>query len=107
MRDINVKNLNSYVIKNGHIDCDKDTDDVLNESIVKPINDEMKIIMNKDMCVFFMWDDNNKTIFKYSKREDINESSFKYIIKIPTRILISSDLAFLATVAGKINMSGC
>ena len=42
LRDINVKNLNSYPIKNAHIDCDKDTYDVLNESIVKPINDEIK-----------------------------------------------------------------
>ena len=67
----------------------------------------MKIIMNKDMFVFFMWDDDNKIIFKYSKRDDINQSSLKYTIKIPTRILISSDLAFFATVVGKINMSGC
>ena len=42
LRDINVKKLNSYLIKNAHIDCDKDTYDVLNESIVKPINDEIK-----------------------------------------------------------------
>ena len=30
LRDINVKNLNSYVRKNAHIDCKKDIYDVLN-----------------------------------------------------------------------------
>ena len=44
----------SYVIKNAHIDCDHDTYDVLNKSIVKPINDDMKLLMNKDMFVFLL-----------------------------------------------------
>ena len=48
LRDINVKNLDSYVMKNTRIDCDKDTYNVLKESIVKPLNDEIKIIMNED-----------------------------------------------------------
>ena len=52
LRDINVKNLNSYRIKNAHIYCKKDTYDVLNESIVKPLNNEMIIIMNEDRFVF-------------------------------------------------------
>ena len=63
--------------------------------------------MNKDMCVFFMWNEDNKLIIKYSKEKDINKSSFNKIIQIPTRILISDYLAFFATVAGKVNMSGC
>ena len=44
--------LLSYVIKNDHIDCDHDKYDVLNKSIVKPINDDMKLLMNKVMFVF-------------------------------------------------------
>ena len=42
-----------------------------------------------------MWDNNNKLIIIYSKKDDINESSFKEIIIVPTRILISGDLEFL------------
>ena len=49
LRDINVKNLDSYVIKNVHIDYDKDTYNVLNKSIGDLLNDGMKIIMNEDM----------------------------------------------------------
>ena len=41
LRSINVKKLNSYVIKNIHIDCDRETYELLNESIVKPTNDEI------------------------------------------------------------------
>ena len=52
------------------------------------------------MFVFFMWNEDNKLIIKYSKEEDINKSSFNKIIQIPTRILISSDSVFFATVIG-------
>ena len=44
----------SYVIKNAHINCDHDTYDVLNKSIVKPINDDMKTLMNKYIFVFLL-----------------------------------------------------
>ena len=39
LRDIYFNKVKSYVIKNAHIDCDKDTYDVLNDSIVKPLNE--------------------------------------------------------------------
>ena len=48
----------------------------------------------------------NKLIIEYSKEDDINKSIFNNIIQIPTRILISGDLVFFATVVGKVNMSG-
>ena len=47
---MNVKNTDLNVIKNAHINCDKNTYDVLNESIFKPLHNEMKIITND---VFF------------------------------------------------------
>ena len=75
-RDILVKTLHSYRIKNTHIDCEKDTNDVLNESIVKPLNNEMKIIMNEDRFVF-KCGLKIKIIITYSKIDDINESIFQ------------------------------
>ena len=44
--------MNSYIINNSRIGSEKYTYDVLIESIVKPLNDEMKVIMNENMCVF-------------------------------------------------------
>ena len=83
MRDILFNKLNSYVIKNAHIDCDKDTYDVLNDSIVKPLNEEMKLLMKKDMFVYFMWNEDKKLIIKYSKEEDINKKlSTKKLFKL-------------------------
>ena len=106
LRYINVKNLNSYVIKNVHIDCEKNAYVVWNKSIMNPLNDEIKIIMNEDMC-FLMWNENKKVILKYSKSEDINESNFRSVIRIRTGVLISGDQAYFATVVGKIDMSNC
>ena len=60
MRDILFNKLNSYVLNNAHIDCKKDTYDVLNDSIVKPLNEEMTLLMKKDMFVYFMWNEDKK-----------------------------------------------
>ena len=57
MRDTNVIHIDSYVIKNTHIDFDKETYDVLNDSIVKPLNGDMKTIINEDTFVYFMWNE--------------------------------------------------
>ena len=73
----------------------------------KILNEEMKLLMEKDMFVYFMWDEDKKLIIKYSKEGDINKSIYKKVIQIKTRLLISVDLAFFATVVGKVNMSGC
>ena len=58
----------SYVIKNAHIDCDHDTYDVLNKSIVKPINDNMKTLMNKDMFVFLLWNKEDKLLYSIQRK---------------------------------------
>ena len=66
-------------MKNTRIDCDKDTYNVLKESFVKPLNDEIEIIMNED--IFLLWNEDKKLTVKYSKSEDINESSFRCVNK--------------------------
>ena len=49
---MNVINIDSYIINNDRIDCEKNTCELLNDSIVKALNDEIKIIMNEDMFFF-------------------------------------------------------
>ena len=56
LSDINITNIDSYVIKNAHIDCEKDTYDGLNDPIIKPLNDEMKSLM-KEYIYFYMWNE--------------------------------------------------
>ena len=44
---MNVIKIDSYIIKNAHIYHEKDTYEVLTALIVKPLNDEMIIIMKE------------------------------------------------------------
>ena len=47
LRGTDGKNVNSSCLKVGHIDCDKDTYDVLKNSITTPLNNDIKEIMSK------------------------------------------------------------
>ena len=50
-RDMNLINIDSYTIKNADIDCEKYAYEVLNDSIIKLLNEEINIIINEDMFV--------------------------------------------------------
>ena len=52
LRYMNVINIDSYIIKNDRIDCEKETSELLNDSFAKALNDEIKIMMNEDMFIF-------------------------------------------------------
>ena len=107
MRNIYFNKLKSYVIKNAHINCDKDTYDVLIDSIVKPLNEEMKSLMKK-IYVYTLWGMKIKSLSSNIRKKKILTNQFiKKIIQIKVHLLISRDLAFFATVIGKVNMSGC
>ena len=67
LRYMSVIYINSYVIKNAHTYYEKDTYEVLNDSVVKLFNNEIKIIMNEDIFVYFMWNEDKKLMAKYSK----------------------------------------
>ena len=66
----------SHVINSDTIDCDHNTYDVLNNSIVKPINDDMKLLISNDMFVFLLWNEDNKLIIQYSTKDDCIESRY-------------------------------
>ena len=55
MRDKEGYNKDSYVIKNGHKDCTKDTYEMF-QKIVSPINIDLKYLMNKNNYLYFKWD---------------------------------------------------
>ena len=67
----------------------------------------MGILMNKDRFVFLLWNEDNKLTIQYTTKDDCNESSYVKVIPISARLQISGDLAFFATVVGKVNRSGC
>ena len=67
----------------------------------------MKLLMKKDMFVYLLWNEDHKITIQYSTKDDVNESKYVKVIQVVTRLLISGDLAFFATVVGKVNRSGC
>ena len=58
------------------------------------------------MC-FLLWNEDNKLARQYSTKDECNESIYVKVIQISTILLISGDLAFFATVVGKVNRSSC
>ena len=67
----------------------------------------MKILINKDMFVFLLWNEDDKLTIQYTTKDDCNESSYLKVIQISTRLLITGHLAFFAIGVGKVNRSGC
>ena len=100
------KNVNHFCIKVNHIDCEKDTYEVLKKSIAAPLNADIKFI-NESKHIQVLTDIITKEVSLFIGTEDQVDMS-QYIIKksIPVRILMCGDLAFFAAVLGKVNMSG-
>ena len=58
MRDKKGYNKDSYVIKNGHIDCTKDTYEIVQRTIATPINNHSKYLMHNNYYLYFKWKEN-------------------------------------------------
>ena len=99
-------NKDSYVIKNGHIDCTKDTYEIFQQTLATQINNDLEYLMREDYSLYFKRKDDGKLIVSYEKKDNELLTNYISCISIPTRILISGDLAFFATIVGKNNMSG-
>ena len=67
----------------------------------------MKILINKDMFVFLLWNKDDKLTIQYTTKDDCNESSYLKVIQISTRLLITGYLACFAIFVGKVNRSSC
>ena len=53
MRDKEGYNKDSYVIKNSHIDCIKDTCEIFQRTIATPTNNYLKYLMHDNYCLYF------------------------------------------------------
>ena len=106
MRDKEGINKDSYVIKHCHIDWTKDTYEIFQKILATPISNDLEYLMREGYCLYIKWKKDGNLVVSYETKD--NESLNNYIsyISIPTRILISGDLVFFATIVGKNNMSG-
>ena len=106
MRDEEGYNKDSYVIKNGHIDCTKDTYKIFQKTLASPINKDLEYLMREDYCLYFKRKEDGNLVVSYERKDTESLTNYRSYVIVPIRILISGDLAFFATIVGKNNMSG-
>ena len=68
MRDKEGYNKDSYVIKNGHINCTKDTYEIFQRIIVTTINNHLKYLMHDNYCLYFKWKEDRVLVISYEKK---------------------------------------
>ena len=106
LRNASGKNIDSFCVKIGHIDCDKDTYHVLKNSVTKPLNDDIKAITDSGSVQFITNLTTKEKSIVFDTIDEIDEEKFSIQKSVPIRILMCGDLAFFAAVLGKVNMSG-
>ena len=111
--------LSEFIIRVAHIDCKKDTYNVLRETICPQLNEDMRLIQEGRVKLYVFQSGEGKNA-KYSCQIcNVNEprrfispctgeevTAMKEIKCCDMRIFITGDLAFYAAVLGKVNMSG-
>jgi hypothetical protein len=101
----NTKKNSQFVMKVGHINCDKDTRFILENTIGMHLNNGLKRLVSKYVCIGRAAQDReyNITLADENPVNDGNELDF---FSTPLSVKITGDLAFLSTALGKENMSG-
>ena len=99
-------NVHTFCIKVNHIDCEKDTYEVIKESVTGPLNRDIQLI-NQSGCIQVLTGiTNNKMSLFMGSLNKVDLINYTVTKSIPLRVLMCKDLAFFAAVIGKVNMSG-
>jgi hypothetical protein len=103
--DIEVK-TKIIVIKAGHIEAKKDTYEILKNTVTPEMNDAIKRIkQGGNVLRIFENAETGEIELTFSNDVLLNEASgCKWAM--PVQVFLSGDLAFFATVLGKVNSSG-
>ena len=68
MRDEKGSNKDSYVIKNGDIDCTKDTYEIFQQTLATQINNDLEYLMREDYSLYLKRKEDGKLIVSHKKR---------------------------------------
>ena len=110
--------LDTWVTKLAHIDCQKDTYEILRDTITPLLNTDInKLIDGKNvMCLFKTKNNEYSVQLKSSNFEEVPTfvclvtkqicSKFHFVRSCSIRLRVTGDLAFYASLLGKVNMSG-
>jgi hypothetical protein len=104
LRDGEGKQVDSMVMKVGHIDCTKDTYDVLKSSVAGPLNESMKEVIESG-ALQLIRDEHGSVAFQM-KSDDQDDPPLTLLSSLTIRVFVTGDLAYFAAILGKVNMAG-
>jgi len=102
----NTRQTSQYVMKVGHINCDKDTRIILENTIGVHLNNGLKKLVNKYIFIERVTHHNEYSITLRDENSLSNDYDSANFYSSPLSVKITGDLAFLCTALGKENMSG-
>lgn len=85
----------------GHIDCAKDTREILERTITQPINKGLRKVFGKVLVI----SRSTHSIAFVNENPVANGNFDEHHISLPINVFITGDLAFMSTLLGKENMS--
>ena len=124
LRKEDKKKIDEFVLKVGHIDCKKDTYEVIKNTISPTLNDDMKALLSGEKKLLIFRKEVEGEEGKYIYTSQINShtthttpkfvcpltntelESFEFTKACNIRLVITGDLAFYAACLGKVNGSG-
>ena len=104
LRDDAGLSVDTLVMKVGHIDCTKDTYDVLKSSVAGPLNDSLKEVINSG-ALQVIRDEDGSVAFRM-KKDDQDDQPLTVLSSLHIRVFVTGDLAYFAAILGKVNMAG-
>jgi hypothetical protein len=105
LRDDTGKSVDTLVMKVGHIDCTKDTYDVLKSSVAGPLNESIKELIDSE-ALQVIRDENGSVVFRMKKDDRDDPAGLTILSSLPIRVFVTGDLAYFAAILGKVNMAG-
>ena len=61
--------------------------------------------MHDNYCLYFKWKEDGNVEISYDEKSSDSLSNYISFISVPTRIIVSGDLAFITTIVGENNIS--
>jgi hypothetical protein len=97
------KQVDSMVMKVGHIDCTKDTYDILKSSVAGPLNESIEEVVKSGALDLIRDGDGSLSCRMKNNEHDL---PLTVISSLPIRVFVTGDLAYFAAILGKVNMAG-
>jgi hypothetical protein len=102
LRDNDGKQVDSMVMKVGHIDCRKVRYDILKSSVAGPLNESIEEVVKSGALQLIREQDGNLSC----RMKNDDDQSLTIITSLPIRVFVTGDLAYFAAILGKVNMAG-